>query len=83
VPHRWLMVLVLELLPLSSLACGPAQRPGFVQADHPDLHYVGWFDRSTPAAPRCAWAGSQITADFSGTSVRAHLTDRPVDDLQR
>lgn len=78
--HRWLLVIVLGVL---TLACGRVQRTGFIQADHPDLRYVGWFDRSTPSAPRFAWAGSQIIAHFSGTSVQAHIAQRPFEDRQR
>ncbi|HEX6244764.1 MAG TPA: SGNH/GDSL hydrolase family protein [Polyangiales bacterium] len=70
-------------LALCGLSCQRSSQPGLVYPDNPDLHYVGWFDRSVPTAPRAAWAGSQITARFTGTSIRAYLSDRPVDDRLR
>ena len=39
-----------------------------------DLCYVGRFDRSLPAGPRCAWSASSVTLKFNGTAAQADLS---------
>jgi lysophospholipase L1-like esterase len=39
------------------------------------LRYTGWFDRSRAEAARFAWPGTLISAEFTGTSVKAKLSE--------
>ena len=40
-----------------------------------EIHFVGRFDRSDPAAPRFAFPGSAILTRFSGTTLSIELED--------
>lgn len=50
----------------------PDQAPT-VAADHPDLRYVGRFDKSDPKAPAMAWTGSEIRARFTGRHLALRM----------
>jgi lysophospholipase L1-like esterase len=70
-------------LGLCSFACGQSAHSSFVYPDDPKLRYVGWFDRELSYSVRFSWPGSQIHAQFTGSSVRARLADAPVEDAIR
>jgi lysophospholipase L1-like esterase len=74
----WLIVLVAA----SSCVAREPERTR-VQPDDPRLHYVGWFDRTIPEAPRAAWPGSQVIVSFTGSALWAQLADTSVDDDTR
>ncbi|RLT31079.1 MAG: hypothetical protein DWI54_05090 [Chloroflexi bacterium] len=44
-----------------------------VAPDHPDLRYMGRWDRTNPTLPSVGWQGAQIAFVFAGTSVTARL----------
>lgn len=41
--------------------------------DNPNIQYVGRFDQSNPKAPTFAWTGTEIIANFEGTSLQVLL----------
>jgi lysophospholipase L1-like esterase len=65
------------------IGCVSAPKPVAVKPSHPAIRYGGFFDVRDPDAPRFAWPGTHIEARFSGTSLRAKLTSKPVDDETR
>lgn len=77
---RLLLALALALGLVPCLACQRVPAAVLVQPDARSLRYTGWFDTRVARAPRCAWAGSQIAAKFTGTSLRIRLVDTPVED---
>ncbi len=65
------------------LLCGG--RPGAVQAAatplpvkisayNKDILYVGRFDDSQPAGPRCAWSASSVSLRFRGTAAQVRMS---------
>jgi lysophospholipase L1-like esterase len=52
-----------------------APLPNLVMARDPRLHYVGRFDASDSAGPRCDWAASAVTLRFIGTAVNVRLRE--------
>src|SRR5690349_18424768 len=44
------------------------------------IRYVGRFDRSDPAAPRCAWTDSEVIVRFNGTALNVLLKDSGADE---
>lgn len=42
----------------------------------PDISYIGRFDRTDPAGPRCAWSASTIRLKFSGTALNIRMSGR-------
>jgi lysophospholipase L1-like esterase len=70
-------------LALCATACGRTAKSVVVPPEDPNIRYVGWFDTRTPRAPRFAWPGTQVTAQFTGTSLRVRLTDTPIEDDTR
>ncbi len=41
----------------------------------PALRFIGRFDTSDPAGPKCSWPGCRIIARFEGTSVSVRLRE--------
>ena len=41
----------------------------------PHVQFIGRFDTTDSAGPRCGWPGCRIVARFDGTAVKAHLKD--------
>jgi lysophospholipase L1-like esterase len=60
-------------------ACGGSLHARVSPSD-PRIVYTGRFDSHSPQAVRFAWPGTQIEARFSGTFLRAYLTDTGVED---
>lgn len=56
----------------------PEEPPARIGADDPLFQYVGRFDFSDPAAPKCAWSGSAVRARFQATAVSVVLEDFPI-----
>ena len=54
-------------------ACGQVseQKPStsFIPADHPNIAYIGRVGLENPASPQLSYPGTQIRADFNGTSI--------------
>ena len=48
---------------------------GIIDADNPDIQYVGRFDRSNPKKAVFDWPGVYIRAKFEGTSCSIRLID--------
>lgn len=48
--------------------------PVKISAYNKDILYVGRFDDSQPAGPRCAWSASSVTLRFTGTAVAARMS---------
>jgi hypothetical protein len=46
-----------------------------VEPGGPHVQYIGRFDKSDPAHPRCAFEGCRIIARFSGTEVSATMRE--------
>ncbi len=75
---------LLALLAAAALsACTRETTETSIKPSDPRIVYTGRFDTQKPDAPRCSWPGSQIEARFTGTSLRALLTDTPVEDELR
>lgn len=47
----------------------PLPLPVKVTASDEHLRYIGRFDRSDPAGPRCAWSASAVMMKFRGTAL--------------
>lgn len=48
--------------------------PVKISAYNKDILYVGRFDDSQPAGPRCAWSASSVTLRFKGTAAEARMS---------
>lgn len=55
------------------IAPGAAALPLTIAPSNPDLCYVGRFDISQPASPRCAWANSSVTIRFDATAINVKM----------
>ena len=75
------VILAAGLLSIAALAVAlyrrlvpsaPAQSTT-VAPDHPDLRYMGRWDRTNPTQPSVGWQGAQIAFVFAGTAVTARL----------
>jgi len=64
--------------PTMPVTISPEEPPVTIGADNPLFQYIGRFDFSDPAAPKCAWSGSAIRARFQGTAVSVILEDFPI-----
>ena len=66
---------------LNFLACSSSttlvqeSRSGIIDADDPNIQYVGRFDFSNPKKVTFDWSGVFITAYFEGTSCAVRLND--------
>lgn len=49
--------------------------PVEIRHDDPRLYYVGRFDHTHPAGPRCEWPHSMVTLRFRGTAAQALLSE--------
>ena len=49
---------------------------------NPKVRYVGRYDDTDPAGPRCAWPASSVTLKFRGTALNAVLNDTDADRWQ-
>lgn len=49
--------------------------PNLVMADDPRIRYVGRFDTTDSAGPRCDWAASAVTLRFVGDAVNVRLNE--------
>ena len=56
---------------IAALLWAPQALPVEIPAKDPGLVYVGRWDSRDAAGPRCAWAGSSVSAKFQGTGVNA------------
>lgn len=71
-------LLAATLVLLSATAYGAAAgRPKKIDADDPNIQYVGRFDFSDPKKPACSWPGSTVRVRFKGTSLVVFLEDFP------
>lgn len=71
---------VLLFITLNFLACSSTsliQKPssGIIDADDPNIQYVGRFNFSDPKKVKYDWPGVYITAFFEGTSCTVRLND--------
>lgn len=57
------------------LLAGAEALPVEISASDPDLRYVGRWDWSEAAAPRCAWSASRVLIRFEGKSLDAKIRD--------
>ncbi len=48
-----------------------------IEMDHPDVRFIGRFDRSDPKQPRCSWSASAVIVRFRGTAMAVRLNDGP------
>lgn len=46
-----------------------------IKHDDPKLYYVGRFDRSNDAGPRCEWPASMVTLRFKGTAAQVTINE--------
>lgn len=72
---NWISVAWFGLLPI---ACGVGtdqDLPVAIKANDPNIRYVGRFDDSDPAGPRCAWSNSTAIVRFKGSALQARLSD--------
>lgn len=59
-----------------------AALPVQIQSSNPKVRYVGRFDTSDQAGPRCAWPASSVVLKFRGTALNAVLNDNNSDRWQ-
>lgn len=52
-----------------------APLPNAVSPADPRVRYVGRFDTTDPAGPRCAWSASSVMLKFQGTGLNVKLGD--------
>jgi len=71
-----LTIICWVLLPALALAQEGAvpTLPVAVAATDSNLRYVGRFDYSNTAGPRCAWSGSAVNVHFKGTALNVLLS---------
>lgn len=73
-----LLILSIILLPLcscSSVITRDGKGGSIIDADNPNIQYIGRFNFSNPKKPVYDWAGVQIRAKFEGTSCAVRLED--------
>src|SRR5262245_16889249 len=56
--------------------------PVEVSPKDPNVRYVGRWDLRDAAGPRCAWAGSSVSAKFQGSAVNVVLKSTGADHFQ-
>jgi lysophospholipase L1-like esterase len=61
------------LLSVATGASGATKLPLRISPYNHDIRYVGRFDNSQAAGPRCAWSASEVTIRFRGTAAEARL----------
>ncbi len=44
-----------------------------IAPSNPNLRYIGRFDTSQPASPRCAWANSSVTIRFNAAAINVKM----------
>ena len=70
------LIISIGLILVFSLEIFPAVQLGNeIEADHPNIHYVGRIDFEEPKAPLIYWPGTSIVAKFEGTSLKLKLND--------
>lgn len=69
-PCVWFLLLLLGLLPASSLAAFPS---AFIPATHPHIAYIGRVSFQRPESPCFTYPGVQIRALFEGTSLGVRM----------
>jgi len=73
-----LMAILLTTIPLAAaLGADTSDEPVEIDADHPNIQYIGRFDFSDPKSPTCAWSGSAIRARYEGRMIGILLNDTP------
>src|SRR6185369_12221031 len=64
---------------LSFLCCASAAfaeaLPGEIPAQDPQLHYIGRFETKPGPGAKCQWPASAVELRFSGTGLKARLSD--------
>ena len=78
-PTRWPPIVTLALVACGGSSAG-RDGGGGGPIDAPDgplaeVHLIGRFDRTDPAAPRFAWPGTTIRTRFDGTGLTVRLDD--------
>lgn len=59
--------------PATAPASGPTQLPIPIKLTDPRLYYIGRFDFTDTAGPRCQWSNSQVRIPFHGTDLQARI----------
>lgn len=60
---------------MTALVAPLASQPVDISASDPAVRYVGRFDRTNAAGPRCAWSASAVSVTFTGDSLGVKLSD--------
>lgn len=68
---------LLTSLALAFAWLAPLQGQSFsIPATDPQVRYVGRFDRTDAAGPRCAWSASTVAVTLTGGSLNVRLNER-------
>ena len=73
----FLLIVHANLAPAEDAPAAAAAQPVKVDADDPNIQYIGRFDFSDPKKPECSWSGSTIRARFRGASIAVFIEDHP------
>ena len=70
------LIISISLILVFSLEISPAVQLGKeIEADHPNIQYVGRINFEESKAPLIYWPGTIIVAKFEGTSLKLKLND--------
>jgi hypothetical protein len=70
------LIIFISLIPVFSLEISPAVELGNeIEADHPNIQYVGRIYFEESKAPILYWPGTSIVAKFEGGSIKLKLND--------
>ena len=69
------LILLLGLSACSSVTTKEEISSGVIDADNPNIQYVGRFDFSNPKKVKFDWPGVYISANFEGTTCAVRLND--------
>jgi len=69
------LVFVIQLSSCSAVITKDNEASGSINADNPNIQYIGRFDFSNPLKVTYEWSGVYIHAKFEGTSCSIRLND--------
>lgn len=73
---------MLFTISIGLLAEDVKELPVVVKPSNRKIKYVGRFDSSNPAGPKCSWSASNVTIKFTGTAANVKMTSKKGDRWQ-
>jgi hypothetical protein len=59
------------------ILCLPSVSQTNILPDNPNIQYIGRLDRTDPLSPKISWTGTEIIANFEGTSLKMVMKSAP------